>query len=619
MIDPGRLKKILAHLPRKPGVYLMSDATGQIIYVGKSRLLKNRVRSYFSGKAQDTKTGILVQVVADLQFIVTGNEIEALVLENNLIKKHKPRFNVRLKDSRTHPYLVVTLSEPFPRLLKVRKVLFDDGNRYFGPFPDESGLRFIIDLLSRLFKLCRCKTPVQPDGKKHRACLRYHLKQCPGPCIGSVSPEEYRESVQGVIDFLGRGHSPDLEPFRREMERFSAEFRFEEAAEMRDTIQACQTFFSAQAVELVLPIDRDIWGIAHSPDLLTASIFFIRAGKLLGNRILEIEPEPGVSLEELVGKLMFRFYDQNLIPHRILAGVRPQPREVLEQHFSRLSSRRVRLFGNSRGEVKKLLDMANENAREVLRNLKSRDDERIAEAVLDLERRLGLPASPRRIECVDISHLQGQDPVASLVVSVNAEPRRSEYRRFHIKTAASADDPGAIAEITRRRFQRLLEEGGRLPDLFLVDGGIAQANAARRELDLLGVACPVWGLAKREELLVPAGGEPRKLPLTCPGMRMVIKLRNEAHRFANQFQKKTHTRRVMRSSLSHLPGVGPKTIQKVLVVFGNLDVVAAADPQEVAQKAGIPLGVAELIVNSCRKSPPPPPPPANGKAPADSE
>jgi len=598
-IPDEKLKKILVHIPKKPGVYLMHDSIGKIIYVGKSRSLKNRVRSYFSGRNRDSKTTALVSGVADIRFIVTENEIEALVLENNLIKRHKPKFNVMLKDSKTHPYLKVTLEEEFPRLLKVRKVKFDDGNKYFGPFPDEKGLKFLMELLSRTFRLSICKGPILPG--RRRPCLRSHLKLCEGPCMGKISREEYRNNVQSALDFLTGTGEQNLAILREKMDLLSAEFRFEEAAELRDTIAALENFSARQNVELMTPIDRDFWGIAESRDIAVFSIFFVRAGKLLGNRTIELETEPGIQIEESLGHVIMQFYESNLIPDRILCSIKPKPHAAIREFLSKLSRKKIRICSPGKPELKHLLKMADENAREILKNLKSMSEERVADSVIDLEKRLSLPRLPHRIECIDIAHVQGIDPVASLVVAVNGEVKKSGYRKFHVKTVEKADDPASIAEVTRRRFARLKSENSPLPDLFIVDGGIAQVNAAKKEISSLEIDVPVWGLAKREEILVSPEGKLVKLPFSSSGMRLLIKLRNEAHRFANLFHRRTHSKKVMRSALLNIPGVGLRAIQKILAAFGSIEKAAAASTQEIARLASIPQKTADLIHTSIQE------------------
>ncbi|HNV68931.1 MAG TPA: excinuclease ABC subunit UvrC [Candidatus Ozemobacteraceae bacterium] len=600
MIPRDELRRRLAHLPQKPGVYIMYDREGTVIYVGKSRSLKNRVRSYFVGRGHDSKTDRLVHSVTQFEFIVTTNETEALILENNLIKKYKPHYNVRLKDSKTHPYLMISLSEPYPRLAKVRRVKFNDGNRYFGPFPDESGLRLIREILTKQFHLCDCTTPFKPGKPAKRACLNHHLGYCPGPCIEAITVDDYGKHVQRAIDFLSGRAALDVDGMKEQMQEHARNFRYEAAAELRNLIQALDGFFTRQKVEMTRPIDLDIWGTAFSHDLLVASIFFVRAGKLLGHRTIEAEKEPGSSEEQQVGTLMSRFYEQNLIPQKIVVTVRPSPLEPLLSYLKTLSGREIRVGRPVRGEKRRLLNMADENAAEILRNLKSDDHERVAENVIDLERRLGLPRTPRRIECIDISHVQGADTVASLVCAINGAPRRGEYRLYHIKTVVGVDDPASIAEVTRRRFERLKREGTSLPDLFVVDGGITQVRAAREVLRDLEIDVPLYGLAKREELLVHPDGSEIRLPVTSPALRLLIKLRDEAHRFAHSFQRKTHAKRVMRSSLLSLPGVGPKTLQTILTVYGSLERAAAATFEEFQQRTRLSTRVATLVWNSLR-------------------
>ncbi|MBI3039267.1 excinuclease ABC subunit UvrC, partial [bacterium] len=528
MIDPAQLPSVLSKIPLKPGVYLMIDSLDKVIYVGKSGVLRKRVKSYFSGKTRDSKTNFLKKAVSEIRFIVTANEIEALVLENNLIKRHKPRFNVLLKDGKTHPYLLLTLSEPFPRLLKTRKVKFKDGNKYYGPLPDSKSLRFIIELLSKTFKLCTCKTPINPRKLPRRPCLRFHVGLCLGPCTSTFSKVEYQISVEKVVSFLSGTQTPNIGSLQDEMEKLAGEFRFEEAAELRDTMEGLKNFFITQRMEFLKPVECDLWGVAQSPDRFVASVFFIRGSKLLGNRTIETDAEPAASLGQMLSTLMTRFYEDNLIPLKIFSNHPPVPNAILVEYLSKRAGKSVRC-GVPRGkELQQLLKLADENAMEILTNLKSGDGERISDGLINLEQALLLPKTPMRIECIDISHVQGTNPVASLVVAINGLPRRSEYRLFHIKDAPGNNDVSAIREITRRRFSRLRLEGESFPDLFIVDGGIGQATGAQQELDSLKVDCPVWGLAKREEILFSPTGTSIKLPFSNPARKILIKLRNEA-------------------------------------------------------------------------------------------
>ncbi|HAE39936.1 MAG TPA: hypothetical protein DCG57_15105, partial [Candidatus Riflebacteria bacterium] len=596
-----KLEKILALMPPNPGIYLMKNRVGEIIYIGKSRSLKKRVRSYFNRQHDSMKTSVLVLAVEDVEFIVTSNEIEALILENNLIKKHKPRYNVLLKDSKTHPYIRVTMNDKFPRLEKVRKVVFRDGNLYFGPFPNEYDLARIVDLLSRNFRLCTVNRKITPKTGA-RPCLKYHLGICQGVCQGEVKPEEYAVSVNRAVDVLSGRVAPDFSGLERQLKDLVNQYRYEEAAEVRDTLTALVRFFTSQKVEFVKPVNLDFWGFSTANDRIIFSVFFVRGGKMLGNRIIDVECPAGLLHAELLAEVMTRFYDANLIPSAIYSRIEPEGCDSLLAVLSERSGRRVTLHQPRRGQFLRLLEMADTNALEVLRNIKSEGQERVDEAVIDLQKQLDLKQAPMRIECVDISHIQGTDPVASLVVFKNARPRKGEYRLFHIKSAQGGNDPASIGEVTRRRFTRLLRERSPLPELYIVDGGITQVRAAVRELEQLGVDIEIFGLAKREETLVRADGSEIKLPFSSSGMKMIIKLRNEAHRFANTFQNKTHSRRVLKSSLLNLPGVGPATIRKALWEFGSTANLARTTPEELRQRCQIPLKTAALIIESLKEN-----------------
>lgn len=599
-MEKEKLDKILAMMPPNPGVYLMKNRVGEIIYVGKSRSLKKRVRSYFNRHHDNVKTSVLVSAVEDIEFIITGSEVEALILENNLIKKHHPRYNILLKDSKTHPYIRVTLKEAYPRLEKVRKVVYRDGNQYFGPFPNEYDLARIIDLLSRNFRLCTAKKAIIP-GKKVRPCLKYHLGLCQGICQNAVSPVEYSVAINKAVEVLAGRVPPDFSGLEKQLRDLAGQFRFEEAAEVRDTLTALKRFFENQKVEFLKPVNLDFWGMSEANDRLIFSVFFIRGGKMLGNRILDIEREPDSDNAEVLASVICRFYDNNLIPSAIYCGMAPDGLESVLELLATKAGRKVAFNIPRKGQFLDLLAMANNNALEILRNVKSEGHERLDESVIELQKLLDLKVPPYRIECVDISHIQGTDPVASLVVCQNGRPRKGEYRLFHIKSAHGGDDPASIAEVTRRRFTRLLRERSPLPDLYIVDGGITQVRAAMRELQELDLHPDILGLAKREETLVKPDGSEIQLPFSSKGMQSIIKLRNEAHRFANTFQKKTHNRRVLRSALLNLPGVGPATLRKALWEFGSMANIARAGVDELQKRCHMPRKTAEIIIASLKE------------------
>ncbi len=594
-----RIEKKLALLPMNPGVYLMKNSVGTVIYVGKSRCLKKRVNSYFNRHHDSNKTNALVAAIDDFEYIITNTEVEALILENNLIKKHNPHYNILLKDNKTYPYIKVTMKDRFPRLEKVRKVAYRDGNLYFGPFPSGYDLSRIIDMLSRTFKLCTSKKPVGNNGKKTRPCLNYHLGLCQGVCQGDIKPEEYAVSINKTVDVLSGRVQPDFTGLEKQLKELSAKFLFEEAAEVRDTLTALKKFFESQKVEFLKPIDIDFWGIAEAGLRVIFSVFSIRGGKLLGNRIIDYERYDDMSLAEALTNVINQHYDVDLIPTYIYSSLMPDGDDSLIEMLSDKADHKVDFHVPQKGQFLTLLEMANNNAREFLRNSEAKGKERIDDSVIDLQTRLGLKIPPIHIECTDIAHIQGVDPVASVVVSENGKLKKSEYRLFHIKEAMGGDDPASIGEIVRRRFSRLLAEQRPLPDLFIVDGGITQLHSAMHELELLGIHDQqIMGLAKKEELLVQTDGREIKLPFSSPGMRVIIKLRNEAHRFCHTFQSKTHTNRTLRSSLLKLPGVGPVILKKLILEFGSIENVVKVTPAEIVERCHIPLKTAELIINS---------------------
>lgn len=599
-----KIETKLALLPMKPGVYLMKNAEGTIIYVGKSRCLKKRVSSYFNRHHDSNKTNCLVAMIDDFDYIITNTEVEALILENNLIKKHNPHYNILLKDNKTYPYIKVTMRDKYPRLEKVRKVAYRDGNLYFGPFPSGYDLTRIIDMLSRNFRLCTSKKAIGNTEKKARPCLNYHLGICQGACQGDVSKEEYAVSINKAVDLLSGKTAPDFTGLEKQLKELSAKFMFEEAAEVRDTLTALRRFFENQKVEFVKPVDIDFWGIAEAGLRVIFSVFSIRGGKLLGNQIIDYErSDADESVAEALSEVITRHYDGNLIPSNIYSSVAPDGDDSILEMLSSIAGHKVSFHVPQKGQYLILLDMANNNAVEYLRNSEAKGNERIDDSVVDLQTRLNLKIAPIHIECTDISHIHGVDPVASVVVFENGKPKKSEYRLFHVKEAMGGDDPASIGEIVRRRFTRILEEGRQLPDLFIVDGGITQLHSALNELDKLGIHdMAIMGLAEREEILVQPDGSEIKLPFSSPGMRSLIKLRNEAHRFCNTFQNKTHTNRTLRSALLKLPGVGPVILKKLILEYGSAENIAKYKPEDLVSQCHISLKVAELVINSIKNS-----------------
>lgn len=599
-MNEDKLKKVLSLLPSNPGVYLMKNSNGKVIYIGKSVCLKNRVRSYFNTRKNDVKTQAMVASIEDIELIVTDNEVEALILENNLIKKHKPRYNVLLKDSKTHPYIKVTVKDEYPRIEKVRKVKFKDGNLYFGPFPNSGDLNVIVDMLSKKFRLCNSAKAIKSD--KQRPCLRYHLNACMGACMRKVSPENYLENVNEAIKVLSGKRKPEFSDMKKQIQCLTNEFRYEEAAEIRDMVLALKRFFITQKVEFLVSVNADIWGSCQVADRIVFSNFFIRAGKLLGNRVIQVEREPATDIEKVFANVITQFYESNIIPSDIYSSILPDGSEAIKIVLSNRAQKKVSIKTAEKGRYKKLQAMADDNAFEVIKNVQADERKDPHKAVVELKKRLQLKTMPLTIECIDISHIQGTDTVASLVVFNNNQPQKKSYRLFHIKKATQGDDPAAIAEVVARRFSRLIIENQKMPDLLIVDGGIAQVKAAKKELDNLNICIEVFGIAKKEEVIIAPNNEQFCLPLSSTAMKMIIKLRNEAHRFANSFHAKTRSKRMTRSALMNLPGVGPATLKKVVGQFGSIKNILTIKPDELAQKASIPQKTAEMIVQYVKQS-----------------
>lgn len=602
------LKSLLKNLPEKPGVYLMKNINSEIIYIGKSKCIKKRVISYFSAQRKDLKTKALISNIFDIEFIVTATELEALILENNLIKKFKPRYNVLLKDSKTHPYIRITLSEEIPRIEKVRKVCYNDGNVYFGPFPDEKGLNKIIELLARTLGICQRKKPLKqynPDKimkKKDYCCLRSELGLCCGICYGKISLEDYRKIIQKAVNILSGKEQLDLDSLRSKMHDLAQNFQYEEAAEIRDTILSLESFFTFQKVELLDPIDIDIWGFAEKLNTIIFTVFFTRSGKLLGHRVIQIEPEPNTDVLSMLGKVMIQFYETNIIPQKILVSNLPENNDIIENLLFRKSNKQVSILTPNSNEELNLIKMANENAEEILENIISKNllkqNEAYNEAIIELQKFLNLKSPPKRIECIDISHLQGTDTVASLVVALNGVPQKSEYRLYKIKEINKIDDPACIAEVVKRRINRIIKDNWPIPDLMIVDGGITQVRAAEREIRSSSLDIPVFGLSKSKEILVTSQNTEILLPISSKSLKLIVKLRDEAHRFANYYRQKLHSKKITSYGLLSLPGVGPKTIQKILDRYKSFENLKNVSPQELSNEIKISIKVAEIIKNS---------------------
>ena len=576
------LKRKLADLPTRPGVYLYRDKEANLLYVGKAKVLRNRVKSYFQSKQLDAKTRRLVARVWDLEFIVCETELEALVLENNLIREHRPPFNIMLRDDKSYPYVKLTWKDPFPQVFVTRKVR-KDGSLYFGPFFPASTAYRTAELAYRFFQIRDCDLDI--DGKRGRACMKYQLHRCTAPCIAAVTQEAYREQAREARLFL-EGKRDELKArIESAMWGASVNNAFEQAAQYRDTLAQVDAWFNRQKAATVDHEDTDYFGSAVLDGRACVHRLEMRDGRMVGRReyVLEdVERFDGAVLAEVLK----RIYAEEAVPARILVEVEPEDGELLREWLGGMRGAKPAIAVPQRGEKMDLLAMAQENARLALE--RKFEPARLNQAVLEgLQAFLALAHLPRRIECFDISHGQGREVVASCVVFQDGAPDRGSYRRFKVSNEQN-DDFANMAEVVGRRYQRLRAEGRDLPDLVLIDGGLGQLHAAESALAALGLdQLERASLAKREELVFrPGSSEPLRIPRTSPVLQLLQRIRDEAHRFAITYHRALRAKRTLQTELTVIPGVGPATAHKLLQAFGSVQGVRAAAEAELVATAG---------------------------------
>ncbi|HZH88999.1 MAG TPA: excinuclease ABC subunit UvrC [Pyrinomonadaceae bacterium] len=590
------LEEKLRNLPVSPGVYIHKDEAGKIIYIGKAKNLRNRVRSYFqSGRGHDRKTRELVRRIRDLEFIVTDTEVEALVLESNLIKKHKPRYNVALKDDKQYPHLKLTINEAFPRIMITRRIQ-RDGALYFGPFLPASLARRTIDLINRTFQLRTCD--IEIDGKLPRPCLEYHIKRCLGPCVrGLCTPDEYTESVRDVRLFLEGKNKELADEYAGRMERASEEMRYELAAKYRDLRKTVLAVSETQKMASSPDRDVDIFGYYREAQRLALQLFTMREGKIVGRREFFWEDLSADEFDpaEFLSEVLTQYYSTDYVPLEIHVPVDFDDRELLERALTERRGRRVRIFDPQRGEKRDMIALVEKNAQiafeQRFRVLKP-DMERVLE---ELQETLELPRFPARIESFDISNISGAENVAAMVVCENGKMNRAEGRRFRIKTVEGSNDVASMREAVARRYRRQLEENNPLPDLVMIDGGKGQLNAAAaamRELDLeaipmIGVVKPPRRHNEVSHLLVKGREhEPVYLDSHSAVLRLIQMIRDETHRAAVTYHRKRREIRDFTSELTEIPGVGDKRKNRLLRNFGSIARIAQATAAELAPFVG---------------------------------
>ncbi len=588
-----RRERLLRHaqgLPRSPGTYLFLDVAGRVVYVGKAKSLRARVRTYF-GNPDDlvAKVARTVDATHDIDFIVTRTEMEALLLEYNLIKEHRPRYNVVYRDDKKYPYIRVTLPETFPRVFPTRKVE-NDGSRFFGPYTDVGAMRRTLRILRTVFPLPTCKLNLV-EGMSERGCLDYFLGRCVGPCRGDVDPGEYRKVVDDVLLFLDGKKDEVVTALERDMQRAAREMRFEEAAKLRDRLFSLKKTVAKQHVTLEGQGDVDALGFVRLGREAVGVLLTVRGGRVIGRDRLEIGCTPAEQESEILRGLFLGFYSsRDDVPAEILVRNDPGDAELVASWLGEKAGRKVTLRKAQRGSGRKLLEMAEHNAQVALAGPESAPGpSRTPRAsVTAVAKALGLEKPPRRIEGFDISTIQGTDTYASMVVFEEGAPAKGEYRTFRIREAPRRDDPRAIEEAVRRRARRIRAAGGG-PDLMLIDGGPTQLDAAARALAEQEIAdVPVISLAKREELIFfPNRPEPLRLPPDAEALKLLQRVRDEAHRFALRAHRRRRGARVASSVLDDVPGIGPAKRRVLIHRFGSVDAIRRASLDEIAEVPGI--------------------------------
>ncbi len=588
------IEEKLVSLPKKPGIYQFKDEKGTVIYVGKAINLRSRVMSYFREKVDSPKTAALVKRISDLEVIVTENEIEALVLENNLIKQFSPRYNVLLKDGKSYPYIRVT-NEPYPRVFATRDIV-RDGSKYFGPYTDVKSMRQSLRMINKIFKIRSCKYHIDDDvirAGKIKVCLDYHIKKCDGPCEGLISEKDYGEMVNHVVQVL-RGKTDELiSKLESEMNSAAENLDFEKAAEIRDKIEKLKVYTSKQKVVSVDNEDRDIISVAGEDKDAACTILNIRSGKLVGKKQLKLSVNLKQNESEIIAEALRFYYSEFVdIPHEILLEKKPENEEMLIKWLNSKSERKVKFVIPQReGEKKSLLRMCRQNAILMLKDIqlqRMKKEGDIPHVITALKRDLHLKKPPVKIECFDISNIQGTDTVASMVVFVNGKPKKSLYRKFIIKSVSGPDDFASMEEVIERRYSRLVKENQPFPDLIMVDGGKGQLSSAVKILKNLGVNNQeIIGLAKRlEEVYLPGIADPQSIPKTSSSLKLLQHVRDEAHRFAITFHRQRRSKRTLTSELLEIKGVGKKIAEKLLTHFNSIDEIRKAEVDELAEVIG---------------------------------
>lgn len=599
------IQEQLKKLPAEPGVYLMKDKDDKIIYVGKAISLKNRVRQYFqSSKNHSSKVKSMVKNINSFEYIITDSELEALILECNLIKKYRPKYNVLLRDDKTYPYIKVTVNEDYPRVLKVRRVLKDKA-KYFGPYTNVEAVNDTLEVIRNIYPIRTCSIDIDRAIKNNmRPCLNLHIKRCVGPCTGNVSKEEYNKMIDEILLFLSGKEEKLIEVLKEKMNKCSMEFNFEEAAIYRDKIINLQEMMQKQKIDVSTDdINQDIIAMAYNDEQACVQSFFIRHGKIVGREHFILEGVMDITKESILGSFVKQFYmNAEYIPKEIIIESEIEDQVVLEEWLSNIKGQKVSIRVPQKGDKKSLIQMVKKNAMEYLEkfsNLNKRKYERSEGALIELAEVLGLAEPPRRIESYDISNIQGVDSIGVMVVFTNGIKDKKEYRRYKIKTVEGPNDYDSMAEILERRIQK-----GDFADLILLDGGKGQVSAVKKVFEKYGIDIPLWGMYKddkhRTKGLINATKE-IELDRTSNLYRFVASIQEEVHNYAISYHRSLRNKSLTKSTLDDIPGVGEKRKKALLSHFKSIEEIKNASEEELSQVEGLNRSVAENIYNYFRK------------------
>lgn len=607
----ANIEEKLKKLPDKPGVYMMKDVTGAIIYVGKAKVLKNRVRQYFQASASHSvKTTVMVSKINDLDYIICDSEMEALVLESNLIKENKPRYNILLKDDKHYPYIKITLNETWPRMLYVRKIE-NDGARYFGPYPSGYSIKETLDLLKNIFMLPHCSKIFPRDFNRERPCLYHSMGRCSAVCEGKTDPAEYRKLYKNIARFLEGSDEKVLEDLENEMKEASEALEFERAALIRDRILSVRRLSERQKVITESGGDIDVIAVAAADSLASAEVFYIRGGRLIGKDSFNLSGTLNLDEKQLLSDFVPRFYQRgNFIPNNIFLSHEIDGKDSVEALLSEKRGKRAYIKVPQKGDNKKTVDMALNNA---LKNIENYKTEKVKEkirqsSVTELASELKLEVIPDRIEAYDISHISGQDTVASMIVFENGRSAKKEYRRFKVKSVNGVSDTDSMREVIERRFTHEKREGTgkfeKLPDLVLLDGGIAQLNAINKLFKELDIDIPVFGMVKddrhRTRSIVSLDGEVQLNPVSS-SFHLVTNIQDEVHRFAIDYHRKLREKHVTESELEKINGIGKNKRISLMKHFKSINAIKNASPEKLCEVRGISKTNAEEIYNYFRQ------------------